>query len=391
MVGLAPISAEAESSLYLAIQGVTVFVKDVRQSLHFYLDQLGLRLVYSSPEAERWTVLAASDGNATLSLVQPRPQSAEFGMIGRSRNVIFVTDDVDAQYREWSDRGVRFLGPPRAEAWGGKVTGFEDPDGNSFVLVTHDAASREMMAQRRAKEEMEIAKDVQARMFPQTVPALRTLDYAGICLQARRVGGDYYDFIDLGGKRVAMVIGDVSGKGMPAALLMASLHAILRSYRTKAFEDTESLLSSVNRFFFENTADESYVTLFFAEYDDEKLDLRFASCGHLAGLLFRSSGGIERLESTCGVLGLLGNWRCALAARQLSPGDLLAIYTDGATECFNDQGEEFGECRLIDALGRARNLPAHEAVKSVVNEISQFSREQSDDITLIVARCRAGT
>jgi catechol 2,3-dioxygenase-like lactoylglutathione lyase family enzyme len=381
------IQAVSEASLHLAIQGVTIFVREIEHSLRFYVDQLGLRSIYTHPEAERWTVLAPPDGTATLTLVQPNPNAREFDMVGRSWNVIFVTNNVDAKFREWSRQGVAFVYPPKPEPWGGKVTSFKDPDGNSFVLVTHDAASREMAAQRRSKQEMEIAKDVQARMFPQVLPCLSTLDYAGTCVQARIVGGDYYDFIDLGRGRLALAVADVAGKGMPAALHMASLHTILRSHRAAAFDNSETLLRSVNQFFMENTAGETYVTLFFAEYDDKQMLLRYANCGHLSGILLRADGEVESMNSTCGVLGLFCEWQCVLAERQLSPGDLVAIYTDGVTESFNDRGEEFGECRLIDALRRSHTLPANKVVVSVVNEIKDFSgQEQSDDITLIVAK-----
>ena len=381
--------AGPESGLYLAIQGVTIYVRDVERSLSFYVGQLGLRVIYSHPEAERWTVLAPPDGTSTLSLVQPSSDSIEFGMIGSLRNVIFVTNDVDAKFREWSERRVSFVYSPKSEPWGGRVTAFRDPDGNSFVLVAHDAASREMTAHRRAKQEMEIAKDVQARMFPQALPSLKTLDYAGICVQARTVGGDYYDFIDLGNARLGLAVADVSGKGMPAALHMASLHAILRSHRDSVGSDPEAILRSVNQFFFENTANHEYVTLFFAEYNNQNRHLRYASCGHLSCILLRADSNVESLSSTCGVLGLFGEWQCSIAERQLSPGDLVAIYTDGATESFSDKGEEFGERRLLEALKQNGTLRAKEVVASVVDEIRQFSgQEQSDDITLMVAKCR---
>ncbi len=155
------------------------------RSLPFYLDQLGFRLLSDTQESiGRWVAVAPPDGTAILVLVQPKPESDEYRLIGHSRYVIFVTEDVPAKFVKWSQRGVRFRDPPKAEAWGGVVTGFEDMDGNSYVLVGYDAASREIEVQRRSAQEMEIAKQVQARMFPQTLPSVDTLDYAGICLQA---------------------------------------------------------------------------------------------------------------------------------------------------------------------------------------------------------------
>lgn len=243
-------------------------------------------------------------------------------------------------------------------------------------------------AARRAAQELEIAKQVQARLFPQILPRLATLEYAGICVQARQVGGDYYDFLDLGGGRLGLVIGDISGKGIAAALLMANLQANLRSQCAIALDQPQRLLRSVNQLFFENTTDSAYATLFFGEYDDHTQRLRYANCGHLSALLLRGDDTLERLDSTCTVLGLFKEWDCSIGERRLLPGDTLALYTDGITESFNDADEEFGEQRLIEALWRNRELSSQELLPAVVDDVRRFSpREQHDDITLIVAKC----
>ena len=231
---------------------------------------------------------------------------------------------------------------------------------------------------------------VQARLFPQRLPTMRALEYAGACIQTRRVGGDYYDFLDLGQERLGLVIGDIAGKGMPAALLMANLQANLRSQCALAVEQPERLLQSVNRLFYENTADNAYATFFYSEFDDRTGRLRYANCGHLPGLLLRRDGCVERLESMAPVLGLFIEWECPTAEHRLLPGDLLAIYTDGITEAFNDRDEEFGEERLIDMLHTHRNLSPNDLVGAILDEVRRFSpQEQRDDITLIVARCRS--
>src|SRR5262249_15312598 len=159
-------------------------------------------------------------------------------------------------------------------------TRFEDIDKNSFALVSFDemtqaveaqrrATAEKLEAERRAAHELEIAKRVQARLFPQIFPSLKTLDYAGICIQARQVGWDYYDFLNLGQERLGLVLGDISGKGIAGALLMANLQANLRSQCIAGLDDPQRLLRSVNQLFFDNTADSSYATLFFGEYDDQ--------------------------------------------------------------------------------------------------------------------------
>ena len=136
--------------------------------------------------------------------------------------------------------------------------------------------------------------------------------------------------------------------------LLASLHASLRSQRTIALGQPQRILRSVNQFFYENTTDSTYATLLFAEYNDKTRRLRYANCGHLSALLLRSDNALERLASTCTVLGLFKEWDCAVAERRLFPGDTLALYTDGITESFNDAGEEFGEHRLVESLRRHR-------------------------------------
>jgi catechol 2,3-dioxygenase-like lactoylglutathione lyase family enzyme len=216
---------------------VNVFVRDQERSLQFYLECLGFHLAFDTrlQTGERSVAVAPPDGTAILSLVAPKTDSPQYKMIGRSTNVVFITEDVTARYLEWSKRGVKFsniqynreaIAADRAAVvaqhadvspmlgeheniWGGVYTRFRDPDGNSFSLVSFDevtqaveAARRNVAAklelERRAARELEIAKEVQARLFPQKLPVVESLDYAGVCIQARQVGGDYYDFLDLG-------------------------------------------------------------------------------------------------------------------------------------------------------------------------------------------------
>jgi serine phosphatase RsbU (regulator of sigma subunit) len=203
-----------------------------------------------------------------------------------------------------------------------------------------------------------------------------------------RVGGDYFDFLDLGQQRLGLVIGDVSGKGIAAALLMANLQALLRGQSALVLTQPEVFLHSVNQLFYANTAESAYSSLFFAAYDSESRRLRYANCGHLSGLILRSDGHLYRLESTAMPVGLFQDWQCKFAEFELAPGDLLALYTDGITEAENDRGEEFGEENLIETLRCHRDQPCQTAVASIANEVCALSPgNQQDDITLILARC----
>jgi catechol 2,3-dioxygenase-like lactoylglutathione lyase family enzyme len=319
-----PANSLDRRQLHLSLHHVNIWVGDQERSLRFYLDQLGFTLFIDvrAESGDRWVAVAPPDGIAILALVTPSADSDEYKLIGRSRDVVFVTEDVTAKYHEWRERGVRFHHPPQEPRWGGTFTRFEDVDGNSFVLMGRDEVTQQIEAERRAiadrleadrraAQELEIAKQVQARLFPQMLPALRTLDYRGICIQAREVGGDYYDFLDLGQQRLGLVIGDISGKGMAAALLMAHLQANLRSQCAIARDQPHRLLRSVNQIFYENTPDNAYATFFYAEYDDKAGRLRYANCGHLAALLLRSDNTLERLDSTGTILGLFSEWDCS--------------------------------------------------------------------------------
>jgi len=413
-------------SLYLRVHSVNIFVRDQDRSLRFYVDQLGFSLAFDVrlQSGQRWIGVAPPDGTAVLTLLAPDLDSDEYKLIGRPTDVVFVTEDVVATYTQWRRRGVRFRHTPRlrrikpqtqagggtasgssillgkqAPVWGGVFTRFEDPDRNSFTLVSFDemtqaleaqrrAAAEKLESERRVAHELEIAKQVQARLFPQSLPPLRTLDYSGVCIQARQVGGDYYDFLNLGRERLGLVLGDIAGKGIAGALLMANLQANLRSQCAIAWDEPQRLLRSVNELFYDNTADNTYATLFFGEYDDRAQRLRYANCGHLSALLLRGDNTLVRLDSTCTVLGLFKEWDCSIGECHLGCGDVLALYTDGITESFNAAGEEFGEQRLIDALQRHCELSSRDLVAAIAEEVQRFGHgEQYDDITLIAAKC----
>jgi serine phosphatase RsbU (regulator of sigma subunit)/catechol 2,3-dioxygenase-like lactoylglutathione lyase family enzyme len=388
---------------YLCLHFVILYVRDQDAALRFYVDQLGFRVAvdHRFDNGQRWIEVAPADGNAHLGLAPLQSgDNAEKFILPESR-VWFITEDVHRKYEEWKARGVHFQYPPQASAWGGIHTRFEDPDGNSFGLAGFDELTRSVEAQRRAlvqkheaerraAQEIEIAKRVQARLFPQVHPVAKTLEYAGLCLQARQVGGDYFDFLDLGQQRLGLVIGDVSGKGIAAALLMANLQANLRSQCALALTHPELFLRSVNRLFYENTVDSAYASLFFAEYDDESRRLRYANCGHLSGIIMRDDNACCRLSSTGTLLGLFQDWECKFSEFELAPGDLLTLYTDGVTEALTDRGEEFGEENLIQRLRHYRDQPCQTAVEAITNEVRALSPgDQHDDITLIMAKCQA--
>ena len=389
---------------FLRLNFATLWVRDQERSRRFFVDQLGFQVAVDAevPGVGRWIIVTPPTGLPGIALVVPPEESVESQRIGQNTGIGFLTEDVRAVFEEWSKHGVRFALPPMEPPWGrgqARCALFEDVDGNRFSLIEIDEATRALEAERRANaakleaerqaaHDLAIAKEVQSRLFPHRQPPLRTLAYAGLCYPARAVGGDYYDFLDLGTERLGLLICDIAGKGMAAALLMANLQANLRSQCATAWEQPQGFLRSVNQLFYENTAESDYATIFFAEYDDRTRQLRYSNCGHPPALLLRRDDTPERLQPTSTVMGLFEEWDCTIEERQLFPGDTLVLYTDGATESFNHAGEEFGERRLLEALRQHRELSSQELLAAVTDQVRRFSpHEQADDITLIVAKC----
>src|SRR5499427_979604 len=280
---------------FLRLNFVTLWVRDQERSRRFFVEKLAFEAIVDlpTPEGGRWIVVAPSAagwltgttgvGLTGMALVVPPEGSPEHQRIGQNTGFSFLTEDVRSVFEEWSRRGVRFTLPPMEPFWGSgqaRYAVFEDVDGNSFSVIEFDQATRTLEAERRAQaarlqaerqaaHDLAIAKQVQARLFPQRQPQTRTLVYDGTCHPARTIGGDYYDFLDLGNRRLGLVVADIAGKGIGAALLMANLQAALRSQSATAWEQPKQLLRSVNRLLYQNTATRDYASLFFAQYDDD--------------------------------------------------------------------------------------------------------------------------
>lgn len=256
------------------------------------------------------------------------------------------------------------------------------------LMLAEEMAGR-IETESRAAQELQIAAEVQRRLLPAKAVAMETIESTGHCVQARAVGGDYYDFLDFGRGRLGLVLGDVSGKGLYAALLMAHLQAMLRSLSARlAAEDLTHLLESVNQRFWESTAGNHFATLFFGHYEEAGRRLRYANCGHAPPILLRADGTLERLGVTAGAVGLFAEWTCSVREVTLGPGDLLTIFSDGVTEATSDRGEEFGDDRLLERLAAWRALSLADILDRLVDEVRRFGKEQHDDLTLVLVRGR---
>jgi phosphoserine phosphatase RsbU/P len=239
----------------------------------------------------------------------------------------------------------------------------------------------------RQDRELQIAQEIQRSLFPRMVPSLAELDLAAESHPCFQVGGDYYDFIPLEGERLALVIADVSGKGTPASILMASVHASLRA--TAGAEAPARLMERLNRFLCASTQENKYVTLFYGEIDPRARRLRYVNAGHVPPYLLRAGGGAERLRSGGPVLGLLEHALYEAGDVVLASGDLLAAVTDGVTEALSPADEEFGDDRTLRALGGAEP-GAGAALRALVAAVAEWTGRGGfgDDLTALVVRAR---
>lgn len=269
----------------------------------------------------------------------------------------------------------------------------------------------EQKEKERLQSELAIAQEVQANLFPPCDVRLGGLELHGLCRPARTVSGDYYDFLVLDENSVSMALGDISGKGISAALLMASLHSAVRAYRfagedilanaggdagrvaaadeisASIFASPGMLMGLLNRHIYRSTQAEKYATLFLGHYDATTRVLRYSNGGQLPPLLLRTDGRVERLDRGGTVVGLMDNMEYEEGAVTLHPGDLLVAYSDGVTEPESDYGE-FGEERLVDLVRGTNAMRLEEITRRVTASLEDWigAQEQPDDITLVLAR-----
>ena len=261
--------------------------------------------------------------------------------------------------------------------------------GESFNEMTSSISEliEEQRQRQRLENEISIAREVQAQLFPQSLPSLPGLQLGAICRPARVVSGDYYDFIRLGPNRLGIALADISGKGIFAALLMASLQAALRSTAMLDGQGgTCDLVAKLNRHLFRNTSDDRYATFFYAVYDEQARTLTYTNAGHLAPF-FVHEGNVQELEEGGTVVGLFEEFPFTQGVIKVEPGSLLVLFSDGLTEPENVYGEEFGRLRVRAEILRQANLPPQRLAENLIAAAEQWAGtpEQADDITVVVA------
>jgi sigma-B regulation protein RsbU (phosphoserine phosphatase) len=248
--------------------------------------------------------------------------------------------------------------------------------------LADEAAHREVM-----NRELEIAREVQERLFPQKFPKIAGIDCWGYCRPARGVGGDYYDFIELPDGRLGIAIGDVSGTGIAAALLMASLQASLRGQTMAGVRDLAALMVNVNKLVYDASQSNRYATFFYAEFDPHTKLLSYVNAGHNAPVILRGAD-VLRLEACGPVVGLLPAVGYSMEPCQLQPGDIFVGYTDGISEAMNEQDEEWEEERFIAAARAVANDASKAMIEGIFRRADAFTgaAKQYDDMTLLAMK-----
>jgi phosphoserine phosphatase RsbU/P len=275
---------------------------------------------------------------------------------------------------------------------------------------------QEQKEKQRMENELAIAQEVQAQLFPRQISEIESLEVHGFCRPARTVSGDYYDFLTASSHKMILAVGDISGKGISAALLMATIHSAVRAYSVESLPQIRepiavgavagagrvmaswpegidispsALLSLLNHQLYESTPPEKYATLFVGIYDGRLRRMTYSNGGHLPPIIIAENGAISRLEAGGTVVGLFDNMGYDEGSIDMRPGDLLIAYSDGVTEPENDFGE-FGEQRLIELVQGNRNQPLTQITQAVTHAVDDWigDKEQPDDVTLVLARAR---
>ncbi|HXA56443.1 MAG TPA: SpoIIE family protein phosphatase [Candidatus Acidoferrum sp.] len=356
------------SQLDATIASESLTVKRLRKQAH---------ALVNFEDADSWVRLADDNERASLEQMQ-----AELLLpISLNEQVLGIMSLGTKQSEEaFSTTDIRLLDSVAAQ------TGLALENGRLTQAVATEVAERE-----KHKRELEIAREVQERLFPQEYPPVAGLDYAGACRPALGVGGDYYDFISLSKNELGIAIGDVSGKGIPAALLMATLRAFLRGQTVERKKDLTALMANLNRLVYESSESNRYATFFYAEFDSASRTMSYVNAGHNAPMVFQRRNGapqIARLDTGGPVIGLMDGMEYSQGRVEFEPGDLFVAYTDGISEAMNAADEEWGEERLKSAVLTNQGVPAKVYMERLMASADAFvaGARQHDDMTLIVLR-----
>jgi sigma-B regulation protein RsbU (phosphoserine phosphatase) len=236
-------------------------------------------------------------------------------------------------------------------------------------------------------KQLETAKVVQSRLLPTRAPHLSGYDIAGICISADEIGGDYFDYIPLAHNRLGMAVADVSGHGIPSALVMTAFRALLR-IKARGKSSPEKIADEINHLLPEFTGDNHYVTVLYAVLEPASGNLTYISCGHPPPILFRANGEVTKLDQHNTALGIFQDLQYSEANTHLDEGDILVLYTDGVVELMNPNEEIFGITRLIEVIRENQHLSSNQVIGKVIDATQIYSAYNGllDDLTLVIVR-----
>ncbi|MBN2542922.1 SpoIIE family protein phosphatase [bacterium] len=255
------------------------------------------------------------------------------------------------------------------------------------VALENARLYEEELEKKRLENEIHLAREIQQNFLPKSIPVIEGFDFYGTNIPANTVGGDYYDFIRISNRKVAVAIGDVAGKGYPGALLMSNLQAMLRMSVEQELAPVQ-IDTKLNKLIFENSPPDKFITFFYGQLDADKSELNYVNAGHNPPLLFSGENEIKTLTEGGIVLGAFPDFAYIEGNVKIEPGDVVLLYTDGVTETMDQNEEEFGEERLINVVRKCLGLSPSEISETVMDELQEFSEGgiQEDDITIVILK-----
>jgi sigma-B regulation protein RsbU (phosphoserine phosphatase) len=260
----------------------------------------------------------------------------------------------------------------------------------SASAINAERMRREAEAVRLMRHELDLAREVQRGLLPQDLQPVRGIEYAGVCRPARSVGGDYYDFLELPGDLFSFILGDVSGKGIPAAVLMASIQTLLRSMLMHNPLPVGSVMNELNAAIHRCSSQQFYTTLFSAVLNAERTKLTYVNAGHIPPMVLRAGpeGRIDRTTQGNLPISILPSTKYTDGTIDIGPGDLILCYSDGISEVFNAAGDMWDDNRIEEALRKNRDRPVEEIINAVVAAVDEYAAgvDQFDDMTLVAVR-----
>ncbi|MFA5012740.1 MAG: GNAT family N-acetyltransferase [Ignavibacteria bacterium] len=245
----------------------------------------------------------------------------------------------------------------------------------------------QILEKEKVEKQLQIAREVQSRLLPQTSPKIKGYEFAGLCIPTYEIGGDYFDYIRIDEDNTAITVADISGDGIPAALIMTAYRALLRSH-VKTYSNPSDLMQYLNNQLSDFTRKKDFVTAFYGILNTKNNTFRYTNCGHNPPLLFRANGKIELLDLHGPTLCIMEDVIFQTGKTKLNPGDQIVLYTDGVTEVFNDKREEFGLDKLIDVIRPKIKMQVSDLLHKIIEETKNFSKSEyyKDDYTLVIVK-----